>query len=291
MRKIFISYRRTDEVAAGALGRDLRKLFGDDQIFRDKEDIGGGLSWRKEVLRAISGSSALLVLIGKGWANATDKNGIKRLDNNDDPLRLEITTALKEEARVIPLLLQNAEMPSEDELPSELQSLAEINALKLRDDDWEYDLDKICKTLGKAGFQSVTSEPVGAPRVETSDSSNKVAPPPIPTRQSLNEILPGLWQVQIQTAYMPGVMGQLNVEMFPTGMFRGQLTGPMGVTTVEGRWTANLAINQIGLQGYQTNGFQTVPYVVAVQVNNFDSRQIIGMTVAGEQVNWQRVTR
>ena len=53
MRKIFISYRRTDEVAAGALGRDLRKLFGDDQIFRDKEDIGGGLSWRKEVLRAI----------------------------------------------------------------------------------------------------------------------------------------------------------------------------------------------------------------------------------------------
>lgn len=290
MRKIFISYRRTDEVAAGALGRDLRKLFGDDQIFRDKEDIGGGLSWRKEVLRAISGNSALLVLIGKGWANATDKNGIRRLDNNDDPLRLEITTALKEEARIIPLLLQNAEMPSEDELPSELQSLAEINALKLRDDDWEYDLDRICKTLGRAGFKSLTSEPSETPRVETSDSSNKVAPPPVPTRQSLNEILPGLWQVQIQTAYMPGVMGQLNVEMFPTGMFRGQLTSPMGVTTVEGRWTANLAINQIGLQGYQTNGFQTVPYVVVVQVNNFDSRQIVGTTIAGEQVNWQRVT-
>ena len=289
MRKIFISYRRTDEVAAGALGRDLRKLFGDDQIFRDKEDIGGGLSWRKEVLRAISGNSVLLVLIGKGWANVSDKNGIRRLDNNDDPLRLEITSAFKEEARIIPLLLQNAQMPREDELPSELRSLAEINALKLRDDDWEYDLGKICRTLEKAGFKSLASAPPEQPGAKSADSSNKVAPPPTPTRQSLDEILPGLWQVQIHTAYMPGVMGQLNIEMFPTGMFRGQLINPMGVTTVEGRWTANLAINQIGLQGYQTNGFQTAPYVVVVQVNNFDARQIVGMTLSGENVNWQRV--
>jgi hypothetical protein len=54
MRKIFISYRRADaESHAGALGRDLRRLFGGEQVFRDKEDGGGGVSWGQEVLRAI----------------------------------------------------------------------------------------------------------------------------------------------------------------------------------------------------------------------------------------------
>jgi hypothetical protein len=51
MRKIFISYRRIDaEFPAGALGRDLRRLFGDEQVFRD---VGGGVSWGQEVLHAI----------------------------------------------------------------------------------------------------------------------------------------------------------------------------------------------------------------------------------------------
>ena len=43
MRKVFICYRRAEaEYAAGALGRELRAHFGEDQVFRDKEDIGGG---------------------------------------------------------------------------------------------------------------------------------------------------------------------------------------------------------------------------------------------------------
>jgi len=99
----------------------------------------------------------------------------------------------------------------------------------------------------------------------------------------LNELLPGVWQVQIQLPYPPGVMGRLNVEIFPTGMFRGQLTGPMGVIAVEGQWQANPATNQIGLQGYQTNGYQSAPYIVLVQATGFDSRQIVGMTSAGDR--------
>ena len=111
-----------------------------------------------------------------------------------------------------------------------------------------------------------------------------------PSGQSLTEILPGLWQVQIQSSYAPGFVGQLNVEMFPTGMFRGQLSNPIGVTAVQGQWQVNLATNQVSLQGSQTDGFQMLPYVALVQVSSFDSRQIIGMTSAGEQVNWRRAS-
>lgn len=289
MRKIFISYRRIDEIAAGRLGSDLRNHFGEDRVFRDKEDIGGGLSWRKEVLRAITKQSILLVLIGKDWANATDKHGMRRLNKSDDPLRLEITAALNEQAFIIPLLLQDAEMPSEEELPSELQALAEINALKLRDGDWVNDVDRICRTLAKAGFEPGSTVWPEAKEAETDNSSTRAPPVTEPGRQSLSEILPGLWQVQIQSPFAPGVIEQLSMEMFPAGTFRGQLASPMGVIAVEGRWQANLAMNQFALQGIRTNSFQTIPYVALVQVSSFDSRQIVGMTNVGEQVTWQRV--
>lgn len=113
--------------------------------------------------------------------------------------------------------------------------------------------------------------------------------PDEPAQLTLNEVLPGAWQVQIQMPFPPGVMGELRLELSPAGMFRGQLMTPMGMTAVEGQWQANPMTNQIGLQGRQSNGFQTMPYVVMVQVTHFDAQQIAGITSAGEQVAWQRL--
>ena len=154
MRKIFISYRRAEaEYAAGALGRELRRHFGNDQVFRDKEDIGGGVSWKQHVLDEIDEHSAMLVLMGKNWAHAADAQGMRRLDNPDDPIRIELTDGLTQGAAVIPVLLADAQMPSAADLPSELKAIAELNAVRLRDGDWHYDLDRICKTLERAGFK------------------------------------------------------------------------------------------------------------------------------------------
>src|SRR5262245_34280497 len=156
MRKVFISYRRTDaEYAAGALGRELRRHFGEEQIFRDKEDVGGGVAWKQLVVQEIAQDSALLVLIGREWANVKDHQGRRRLDNADDPLRLEIADGLKDGATILPVLLEDAQMPGTEELPPELCALADLNALKLRDGDWQYDLDHIIRTLEKAGFSRI----------------------------------------------------------------------------------------------------------------------------------------
>jgi hypothetical protein len=57
MRKISINYRRVDaEYAAGALGCQLRRHFGDEQVFRDNENVGGGVAWSQEVLDEIDGN-------------------------------------------------------------------------------------------------------------------------------------------------------------------------------------------------------------------------------------------
>jgi hypothetical protein len=165
VRRIFVSYRRADsEYAAGALGRELRRFFGDEHVFRDKEDITGGVSWRQHVLQAIEGDSALLVLISKNWTHTSHSRGGRRLDDSTDPVRLEIADAIKEEAAVIPILLEGAEMPGEAELPAEIRSLAELNALRLRDGDWSHDISKILGTLEKVGFKARQAAAADSPR-------------------------------------------------------------------------------------------------------------------------------
>jgi len=165
MKKIFISYRRAEaEYAAGALGRELRAHFGEEQVFRDKEDIAGGVSWKLTVLQEIDRDSALLVLMGKEWAQAKDAQGARRLDNPQDPIFLELNDALSDGATVIPVLLENAAMPLESDLPPALKPMAEMNALRLRDSDWGYDLSKIVKTLEKSGFAPLAKpQPPPAP--------------------------------------------------------------------------------------------------------------------------------
>jgi len=166
MKKIFISYRRADaEYAAGALGRELRSCFGEEQVFRDKEDIGAGVSWKQHVVQEIDHDSALLVLIAKDWANARDAKGERRLDNPEDSIRLEIRDGIQDRATVIPILLENAQMPAEADLPPDIKPMADLNAVPLRDSDWRYDVDRICKALAKAGFKPVTfSSPMPLPQ-------------------------------------------------------------------------------------------------------------------------------
>ena len=154
MRKIFISYRRSEaEYAAGALGRELRAHFGEQQVFRDKEDIGAGASWKKAVLGEIDRDSALLVLIGSQWSKAANAAGERRLDRADDPIVLEIADGIADGASVIPVLLENAVMPNETELPEKLRAMAEFNALRLRDGDWVHDVARIVRALEAAGFK------------------------------------------------------------------------------------------------------------------------------------------
>ena len=172
MRKIFISYRRSEaEYAAGALGRELRAHFGEHQVFRDKEDIGAGASWKKAVLTEIDRDSALLVLIGSQWTKAANAAGERRLDRADDPIVLEIADGLKDGASVIPVLLENSVMPSEADLPEPLRAMAEFNALRLRDSDWVNDVARVVKALESAGFVPVVSKatapPMTAPALAT----------------------------------------------------------------------------------------------------------------------------
>ena len=134
----------------------------------------------------------------------------------------------------------------------------------------------------------VDAEEVGVdqPSLQTEDRVGEASAPEGPQPASLNDVLPGSWQVQIQGAWGTA---QMQLEVFPTAQFRGQITAPMGMSSVDGSWYADPSTQQITLQGRQSNGFQVVPYAAVLQVTFFDPQQIVAITNFGEQVAWQRI--
>jgi hypothetical protein len=141
MTGVFISYRREDTAAhAGRLYDRLAARYGKHRVFRDLDAIPLATDFRKKINEAIGISSALIVVIGRDWLTVTDPSGRPRLHDPRDWLRVEIATALQMKKVVIPVLVEDAKMPSEDSLPDPLKPLAYISALEVSEDRWDYDV-------------------------------------------------------------------------------------------------------------------------------------------------------
>ena len=149
MPKVFISYRRSDtQMVAGRLRESLARRLGTEAIFRDKDSISAGEDWAQAIKASLSGDVVVLALIGPGWESARDDSGSRRLDDPHDWNRVELEQALEGSGRVIPLLVDGARMPAEADLPETLRPLARSNALKLRDDDWDSDIERLTRSIG-----------------------------------------------------------------------------------------------------------------------------------------------
>jgi hypothetical protein len=162
---IFLSYRRDDTAGhAGRLRDSLAERFGPGRVFMDLESIGAGADFVEVIRDAVGSSRVVIVLIGRRWLSAADKNGDRRLDNPQDFVRLEVETALGRGARVIPVLVQGAEMPTEEALPGPLAKLARRNAIEVSDSRWSFDVDRLADAIEEALKQEPAKPPEpGAP--------------------------------------------------------------------------------------------------------------------------------
>jgi hypothetical protein len=152
--RVFISYRTSDGAdKATALARDLDALFGQEQIFLDKEDLPAGSRWRDEIMRALHQAPILLVLVTPNYLGARDGAGRRCIDRDDDPVRDELASALAARAQVIPLLCDGvAQTPSAAELPPPFDQLAERTWRRLRAYDWREDLARLGDDLCALGL-------------------------------------------------------------------------------------------------------------------------------------------
>ncbi len=147
MSRVFISYRRDDtRWAAGRLYDRLKEVLGDD-VFLDVTDLQTGDDFVVAIQRAVGVCDALIALIGPRWISIDDQAGRRRLDNTNDLVRVEIGTALRRKIRVLPILIDDAPMPLESELPGELKPLARILARDVSYKRFHADIDSVLKVL------------------------------------------------------------------------------------------------------------------------------------------------
>ena len=221
---IFISYRRDDSRhAAGRLADDLSQAFGAGRIFRDIEGIDLGVDFAKSLEKALAACSVMLVLIGPQWLAVQDsKRGGRRLDQADDWIRQEIVTALKRDVRVVPVLLEGAQLPEAAELPADLQPLVRRQAMELSDVRWHGDLQRLIKALAKIpGFETQIPEHDGPPRTSrigwwiggavlvlvlgalSSMLDNQAGPGPVPQPNPMQQLLPSGYGMKVCGCWGP----------------------------------------------------------------------------------------
>ncbi|MGH9277549.1 MAG: NADase-type glycan-binding domain-containing protein [Acidimicrobiales bacterium] len=148
MKTIFVSYRREDTSGhAGRLSDRLRSHFREARVFMDVDTIQPGVDFVQVIEEAVASCDVLLALIGQEWLTSRDALGNRRLDNPEDFIRVEVAAALKRSIPVIPVLLEDARMPTAGDLPPDLARLARINGLDISDKRWEYDVGRLVTTL------------------------------------------------------------------------------------------------------------------------------------------------
>jgi TIR domain len=144
---IFISYRREDASGyAIAIYNKLCGAMGKEHIFMDVNAIDPGVDFVERIENAIASCDVLLVLIGKKWLTASNGPN-RRLDEPNDFVRLEVSTALKRDIRVVPILVDDAIMPKTEELPDNLKLLARRNALRASNTSFNDDIDRLIEKL------------------------------------------------------------------------------------------------------------------------------------------------
>ena len=160
--RVFISYRSSDGAdKATALARDLDAMFGDDQIFLDKEDLAPGTRWRDGIAAALGNAPILLVLVTPHYLGGTDAAGQRCIDRADDPARDELEAAIAAKARIVPLLCDGVtEMPAASDLPSPFNQLCDLQWGRLRAYDWRTDMGRLADNLSELGL---TPRPLSMP--------------------------------------------------------------------------------------------------------------------------------
>lgn len=148
MPKIFINYRRGGTAGhAGRLFDRMQQDFGSANVFMDVTTIKPGADFAKEIERAVGACDVLLVVIGRDWVSCVDAQSQRRLLLPHDFVRREVAAALVRGVSVVPVVVQRAELPDQDDLPDDLKPLVRRQAFELRDARWDNDVASLSDAI------------------------------------------------------------------------------------------------------------------------------------------------
>jgi SIR2-like domain/TIR domain len=129
--KIFINYRHGDvPFAASALYRELAERYGGENVFFDGGTPRPGMGFLEDMKPQQSrGARVFIALIGPGWL--PDMTGLQQRSDEDYVAR-EIELALRNGWTIIPLVVNDADLPKKSQLPRAIRALSDWLAEPLR---------------------------------------------------------------------------------------------------------------------------------------------------------------
>jgi O-acetyl-ADP-ribose deacetylase (regulator of RNase III) len=157
MSVVFVNYRVRGQAGyATLLHRELTAHFGSGQVFIASRSIRPGDDFVNTAFDVLRRCRVMLAVIGPGWSVANDPG---------DWVYRELTNAFGLGLRVIPVLVEDAELPAERALPPAVAALARCQYVRLRHDSIETDIARIVGAL----CQIEPSLPVSAAGVAKND--------------------------------------------------------------------------------------------------------------------------
>ena len=125
----------------------LSERYGEDHVFMDVEGgIAPGLDWAQTIDRAVASSDLFLAVIGDTWLAELKR----RIDDDHDFMRHELETALSRNMRLIPVLVEGAKLPPEDELPPSLVALRKREVYEIKTQRWRYERQAFLRAVDRA---------------------------------------------------------------------------------------------------------------------------------------------
>ena len=218
MKKIFISYRRSDAYDTDRLAKFLRVEFGHENIFFDTESMHPGVDWPESIKDFLMISDLMLLIIGPNWLRIQDDySGRRRIDMDNDWVRLEILSFLKrkysnENLLLIPVLVNGAKMPEKDYLDEALGIICDFQYIQLSNTGSSLDFVPLKNLLLHNRIK-----PINPPAVVTPIT---LAPPDPLTQIEEDEFLDQYPRWQIIESDKPGSPGDYMRELYRFFEFR-----------------------------------------------------------------------
>jgi hypothetical protein len=141
MAGVFVNYRVREEPGYATLvHRELAARFGADWVFLASRSIRSGDDYVDAVLDTLRRCNVMLTIIGVRWVDLLK-------DSDDDWVFRELRQAFELGLRVIPVLVEDAELPTADELPAAIAALARCHYIRLRHYSIGSDMNHLIREL------------------------------------------------------------------------------------------------------------------------------------------------
>lgn len=173
---LFISYRTEDAVFAGRIYDSLKQHFGEERIFFDQRSIRAGAKWDEAIDRSLAECGAFLLVITPRWLASFEARDAE--SGQDYHLR-EIMLALDRSIPVLPLVIDEADPPSDRALPEQLRSRLPLIQWERIRNDRTFD-DSMARLRDQIEWIFDQLEPSGASDAPAATAPLPPPPPPPP---------------------------------------------------------------------------------------------------------------